>query len=226
MKITDMNAGTKLELELLDDNGTKTECLLVSEFEWSEGNDIAFIAAPIQEGDYYPIRPGTSMSIFFSNKAEFYRFSASLTDKSVKGNLPLLKIKVTSDFERIQRRQFFRFECILPVKYRTVDSENALRNIKTPFADTITRDLSGGGACIALKEKVEKDIIIECELSIPEFNTIAFLGKVKRLSPCEAKGIYKYEIGVEFIKIDNKDREAIIGYIFKEQRKLRKKGLV
>jgi c-di-GMP-binding flagellar brake protein YcgR len=97
---------------------------------------------------------------------------------------------------------------------------------KTPFIDVITRDLSGGGICMAVKEKVDTAKPIECQLQLPESILIKFTGKAVRLSCVDNKGTYKYEVGIEFMEIDNKCRESIIGFIFQEQRKLRKKGLV
>jgi len=51
------------------------------------------------------------------------------------------------------------------------------------------------------------------------------LGRVVRLTEYDSKNdVYKYEIGVKFEKIEERDRERIIGYIFQEQRRLIKKG--
>jgi len=37
---------------------------------------------------------------------------------------------------------------------------------------------------------------------------------------------YQYETGIAFDVIENRDRETIIKYIFKQQRQLRSKGLI
>lgn len=226
MNITDLKLGTKLELELTDSSDSNHKVLLVSEFEWAEGNESAIIAAPIREGIYHPLRIGMTVNIYFNHNSEFYRFSADVWERIMKDNLPLIKIRVAGDFERIQRRQFFRFNCTIPVKYRIVAFTENLKSNKSPSVDAITRDLSGGGLCLAVREKVETEKLVECDLSLPEGKVINIIGKVLRLSDYEEKGIYKYELGIEFIKIDNKCRESIIGFIFQEQRKLRKKGLV
>jgi c-di-GMP-binding flagellar brake protein YcgR len=226
MKITDLKLGTKLELELNYSADSGNKILLISEFEWAEDNDEAIIAVPIREGKYYPLDIGMTVTVYFNHNCDFYRFSADVLGRIVKEKLPLIKIRVNSDFERIQRRQFFRFNCIIPVKYRIVAFSGNSKINESPLTNAVTRDLSGGGLCLAVREKIETNKIVECDLFITEGKVINFLGKVLRLSDHEEKGIYKYEAGIEYIKIDDKCRESIIGYIFQEQRKLIKKGLV
>jgi len=68
--------------------------------------------------------------------------------------------------------------------------------------------------CIRLKERIETGELLECELFLNDFNKVSFL----------KNDVYKYEIGVKFEKIEERDRERIIGYIFQEQRRLIKKG--
>ncbi len=226
MKITDLDAGTKLEFELFDVEGKKNGPLLKSEFEWAESDKTVFVAAPIHEGYYFLIPSGTTMNVYFNHKDDFYRTSAVIINKSVKNNMSLYKIEITGDYERIQRRQFFRFDCLLPIKFRQIKDDEIQTMSKTPFVEGITRDLSGGGLCIAVRNKVDPDMLFECALQLPEGDYVSFIGKAIRISDLNIKGIYSCEVGIEFTKIDNKCREAIIGYIFREQRKLRKKGLV
>jgi len=79
--------------------------------------------------------------------------------------------------------------------------------------------------CIRLKERIETGELLECELFLNDFNKVSFLGRVVRLTEYDSKNdVYKYEIGVKFEKIEERDRERIIGYIFQEQRRLIKKG--
>lgn len=226
MKLINLDAGTKLELELVDDEGYKTGPLLISEFESREGDNIALIAAPIHEGYYYLIPTGMGMNIYFNHKEDFYKTTAVIIGKLVKNNASLYRIEIKGDYERIQRRQFFRFECLLPVKFRQIKADEINISNRTPFIETITKDLSGGGLCIVVKNKVDQEMLFECELQLPQSALGTFIGKAIRVGDINMKGIYNFEVGIEFVQIDNKFRESIIGYIFREQRNLRKKGLV
>lgn len=225
MKLSEIPMGSKLELEVYNSLGEKIRPPLISELEWIEEEEIAFIAAPIYEGILYPLHVGTEMTVCVYNKNDLYKFKADVLHRGIKDNIALLKIAVTGKIIKIQRRQFFRFDWSIPIQYRVIGSMNPEYNEDSPYKKAITRDMSGGGVSIGLEEKVELDKFVECQLPLPR-RTINFFGKVVRSVRTENEEIYKYEIGVLFRKIENRDREEVIKYIFQEQRKLRKKGLI
>lgn len=225
MTLAELQPGTKLELELYDSLGEKVKPSLVSEFEWLEGDKTAFIAAPIYEGVIYPVRAGTIMDICFIGDDSLYRFKAKVLNRGLRDNVAMLKIEIEGGMHKVQRRQFYRFECSLPVRYRLVGTLNPVYNDDTPFTKAVTKNLSGGGLSIAINEKIERDKYIECELMLADDKVVRFYGKVVRLIKLD-NDLHKYEAGVVFRKIENKDREDIIKYIFQQQRNLRKKGLI
>ncbi|MFZ5987420.1 MAG: flagellar brake protein [Bacillota bacterium] len=225
MRFDELNIGLKLELKLYGQESTLNNSVFVSEFEWAQSSKILFVAAPIHEGKLYPVSIGTLVDVSFISGNNLYEFRAKVIDRGVKHNISLLKIEALSDIERIQRREFFRFECAIPVSVRIMNSLKNADFQDTNVIKTFTRDLSGGGVCIRLKEQVEQGKFISCELSLNDFNKVGFVGKVVRLTKYDtSQGIYKYEIGVLFEKIEQKDREKIISFIFQEQRRLIKKG--
>lgn len=227
MKLSEIVIGTKLELELFNSMGEKIRPPLISELEWAENDNSAYIATPIHEGVLYPVRIGTVMTVCFFAKDNVYRFKAKVSNRCLKDNIYLLKIEALSVLEKVQRRQFYRFDWSIPVKYRVIESVEPESEVENPYKDGITRDISGGGLSIALKEKVEMEKLVECLLPLRSDFTVKFIGKVVRSVKRNLEASkYDYEIGVSFKKIDNKDREAVIKYIFEEQRKLRKKGLI
>ena len=77
-----------------------------------------------------------------------------------------------------------------------------------------------------LEEKVEVGKLVECEVFTSQDKKVRFFGKVIRYERSELEGRFKYEAGIAYIKINDNDREAVVRYIFNEQRKLRKKGLI
>lgn len=226
MKLSDIMSGTKLEIEISNYYKGRAGLVMVSELEWVEEDDTAYIATPIYKGVIYPVRIASLIDIYFLHKGDMYKCRARVLDRNIKDNIPILKIIRESDFERIQRRQFFRFKCTLPVKYRIVETLNRKKNEGIPFINTYLRDLSGGGVSLAVESKVEKESMIECILPLSPEKVIDFYGKVVRVNKRIAEERYKYSLGIIFSKIENRDREEIIKFIFQEQRKLRKKGLI
>jgi c-di-GMP-binding flagellar brake protein YcgR len=224
MKLDDIGMGTKLELEIHNDDN-KPGKKFVSEFEWAEGNNTLFVATPISGGRVYPVSIGAKVNMYFIQGNNLLRFRAKVTDRGVKNNISLLKLKTDGEIEKIQRREFFRFDWNVPVNYRVLNSAKSGDADSRSFVRTITRDLSGGGVCIKLKEKIDYEKYIECELLFDTENKISFIGKIVRFTMYESKqGEYSSEVGVMFEKIDEKDRDRVISLIFQEQRRLIKKG--
>jgi len=226
MKLAEIKTGVKLELEVFNDYNEKINPTFVSQFEHAIDEKTAVIYAPIFEGNIYPIHKGWKMNVYFLHEDNLYRFWAKVTGRKLKSNVALLLIELQSDIERIQRRQFFRFECTLPVKYRVVDVMQETEENKPPFVESVTKDISGGGICIKIKEVVPTGSLIECELELSKTNKLQFYGVVSRVNSREDDLVYTHESGVSFKYIEKKHKEEIIRYIFAEQRKLRKKGLI
>ncbi|HPD00005.1 MAG TPA: PilZ domain-containing protein [Acetivibrio sp.] len=227
MRINELKIGLKLEVRLYSPRDIRTDTLLVSEFEWAENDKIFFIAVPIHRGRLYPIHIGTQMEVIFIMHDNLYSFIAKVLDRCIKNRISLLKMEALTQIRKIQRREFFRFECALPIGYRLVETQEHgdSENSDKEFIKTYTRDLSGGGVCIRLKEEVDYGAIIECELLLNDINRIRFIGRVVRFTTYDSPvGMYKYEIGVFFEKISEKDRERVVSHIFQEQRRLIKKG--
>lgn len=227
-----MESGTKLYLKILrnekvEDNNTEAaEKLLVSEFEWDEDGVICYIAAPIHEGFIVPIHLNELLDASFIFKNGYFKFQAKVIDRLAKDNVALLKIERISDIQRIQRRQFFRLEYNLPVKYRIVDSTEVEDDIEEKYRYGMSEDLSGGGISILTDEIINKNEIICCQCFLDQQNSIEFTGKVIRVSDKMKNEVKRYSIGVSFTEIEEKYRDILIKFIFKKQRKLRKKGLI
>jgi c-di-GMP-binding flagellar brake protein YcgR len=206
--------------------GKRTGPVLVSELEWIESNDTLYIAAPIHEGLVYPIRVDTLMNLYFYCENELFTCSSVVISRYIKDNLPMLNIRATSSLEKIQRRQYYRFQHTLTVEYKIVETPSSETNEPIPFYKGITRDIGGGGVSILVMEKAELENLVECRLNISEEKQVSFFGNVVRVTKLKNEEKYNYNIGVSFSKIENRDREEIIKFIFQQQRKLINKGLI
>lgn len=218
---TKLTLGTKLELELYDESGNRIVPVLVSQFEAITPDNTLEILSPIHEGRIYPVHRGSSLDVIFEKNGDLYRFSAVALERKLVGNIHILRIKPVSEEEQIQRRVFFRFNCILDIQYRYF-AKWTKPDDRGTYEKGLTKDISGGGLCLCSSSKPEYgwfvDGILMANVKIP------FIGRVVRVINVHDKGKFNYDIGVEFMQIANMDRERIISYIFDEQRKLLKKG--
>lgn len=219
---TKLTLGTKIEIDVYDSNGTKVDPTLISQFEAMLPDGTLEVLSPIREGRVYPIYKGTMLSIIFEKNGELLSFDALALDRKIVGNIHVLRVQPTSDEELIQRRNFFRFQCILDIKYRFFGDLDIKSDDRGAFEKGITRDISGGGLCLSTNIKPEIAWFMEGIFNAG--GEVRFIGKVLRIINIHEKAKYNFELGVEFLEIANRDRERIISFIFDEQRKLLKKG--
>lgn len=214
--------GTKLELELFDENGDIVRPALLSQFETEQKDGTLLILTPIREGILVPVHRGSQMNVIFERKGDLCSFSAIVAERVREGNLHKLVVRPVSEIKKIQRRTFFRFETVLDVRYRIFASLRDEEDVRGNFVTGLTRDISGGGVCLLMKDKPELGSFIEGTLKLDADMT--FIGRIVRIIAIRDTGIFKYEIGVMFTDIDNRSRERIISFIFELQRSLLKKG--
>lgn len=226
MRVKDIKTGTRLELEVFDDFGEKITPTFSSQFEWAVDEVTMVVAAPIFEGNIYPVRIGWFMNVYFTVRDDLFKFRTRVLSRGSKDNIAHLKLELIDDIVKIQRREFFRFEYSIPIEYRVVNSIHEEESEKEPMKPAVTRDLSGGGLCIKLEEQIPLNKIMECRLSLGDLGEVSFFGKVVRSSNRPEDMKYKYEVGLLFRKIENRDKERIIRFIFREQLRLRRKGLI
>lgn len=231
MKLSEVELGSKLELECFDNTGERLEPTLVSEFEWIEGENMAAIAAPIFEGHIVPLPVNSELSIYFIKRNgslySLYKFNAIIMSRLVADNLHILIVEKQGDIVKVQRRNYFRLDCFVEVRYRILDSNgDEPYDSDGSYINTLTNNLSGGGVSIMLEEIIPTGTIIECEMFNDQNRKVTFFGKIMRFEEIGKDGKYKYEAGIAYIEISDSDREVIVKYIYDEQRKLLRKGLI
>jgi c-di-GMP-binding flagellar brake protein YcgR len=230
MELSELETGMKLELELPGEADKMLGPMLVSEFESCGDNNEAMIAAPIYKGTIYPVHSGTYLNVYFLKKRrkeyDLYKFDAVVKGREKRDGLHYVRIEQTGMITKLQRRRYYRLECWLEVKYRATGSADFLKDSDASFADTIVDNLSGGGLSLLLEERMEPESFIECRIFADIGMELGFIGQIVRCERNDIESKYRYKAGVTFVKISDKDRETIVRYIFSQQRKLLKKGLV
>jgi len=227
MQVKDIKTGTKLNIEVYDDN-QKIDKPLVSQFEYSEGDRYVVFQTPMYKGNYYHLRINTLLNVIFFYKDKVYAFRGKVSERFSTNELHFVKVEVLSEIINIQRRRDYRLSCILEIKYRVVELDGLkLKPVKEEFTSTRTVDISGGGVCIVLNEELPVNTYVECIVDLKKNTSISFIGKIVRIEKNEDENVYyKYKAGLSYQIINNNDRENIVKFIFKEQRKLRRKGII
>ncbi|SHE60081.1 c-di-GMP-binding flagellar brake protein YcgR, contains PilZNR and PilZ domains [Thermoanaerobacter uzonensis DSM 18761] len=199
--------GQKLRIGL---NNGKT--MYSSQVQDISKNGTILIDTPVYSGHLVPVRIGSIVQVIYFTKQGLFTFYAKVLNR-FSGKLALLEIMPISNVERLQRRQYFRLEKVIPFTYTISEEEDKVYK-------GLIQDISGGGLKCKVDKKLEVGTIINCVFTLDQEITVS--GKVVRYDESLEKG---YEVGICYVDIDEKVREKIISYIFEEQRKSRQKGI-
>lgn len=241
--------GDKIDIKRMDQNGkpllgTKT---LVSQLVDFIDMDIISIATPIVSGRIYLLEVGENYNLCFYSSKGLYQCNCTILKNYKENNTIIAVVRITSNLEKYQRRQYFRLECIHEIEYRIITKEEELlerklrnedfRNaderaecrkrlslLSKDWIQAAFTDLSGGGARLnSPQEHSQGDKIrIKFDFVIGSELKKMVLGADVISSNRIMNRTGMYEHRVEFNDIMQKDREILIKYIFEQERKRRR----
>ena len=203
------------------------------------------IAVPIESGHLVPLEVGSRYELSFLTSNGLYMCKCEIKYRMKQNNVYYLVLDIISELKRDQRRQYFRLEKIIPLKYRVVselemrlryfmekkaykdDREKRLVTEKLEQLEGMLQEgtivnVSGGGLKFSsmIKHENGTNIIVrfylEEELFVEAEARIIGVNEVMN-----QKGRMEYRC--EFKKIKKEIRESIVRYIFSEERRQRQK---
>lgn len=243
-----IETGTKLELKKIRHVETIGEISYVSRFLYQKSADEAVIEMPVKSGVLVPLEPNELFQVCFYTTKGLYQCQSQVVSRHYEDSLPVAVIKLRSEFEKLQRRQYYRMECLLQMEFCSVtedeydellaqksefwnapaqkgfeEDENEPERLR--FYSGVALDISGGGVRFNSSHEAQEGDIIALRIAFmeEEVRKIQMLfAKVLRVTPIQNRsGLFEHR--VEFVSISNMERESIIRYIFLEERKRRKR---
>ncbi|MCR5236873.1 MAG: flagellar brake protein [Lachnospiraceae bacterium] len=193
---------------------------------------------PFVDGHIVLLEVGDDYDLCFYSGKGLYQCYGRITDRYKSNNIYVLTMELTSPLRKFQRREYYRLNCILNMKCRSVgDKElkeleemggNDVRFINTDLTleDGVIVDISGGGAKFISDKKFEREskILFVFSLNLNgKYTEYSVIGKIIISEEIEGRS-GEYKNHVQFVNIKDKDREGIIRYIFEEERKIRRKA--
>lgn len=236
-----INIGDKIDLEKIETrlsvDPDKKPDVYVSQVLDEGTGDSLYVAMPIHEGKIIPLSVGQELNATFFSKSGLLQSKAVVIGRFKKGSLFLMEIQLLTDLKKIQRREFFRFPCRIPLEYRVVSDEEKrqielnneyeLDEANLEWKNGIMLDLSGGGIRFVSTFSEQKGKILEVrfEITIGEEKDIMYsFAKLLRTERNPNKNTL-FDNRVEFWNLRRDEREKIIRFIFDEQRRNRSKQL-
>lgn len=184
-------------------------------------NEFLDIFNPICKGSLVYFRDGEILKIIIPKKEGVYEFDAVVLEKKY-GKIMVIRLKAISELKKTQRRGYYRLKITRIMKVRKIDND-ADGNSSNHY-EAILSDISGGGALFFTKLEVNLNDLVGLEIKIDDKNILSLKGIIKR-KMFNIEKSFLFEYGVEFKDVRKSDRDALIKFIFNEQRKLLKRGL-
>lgn len=242
--------GNKIEMRLIRSGRSliNEEQAYSSQFVQWKNQFVAQIAVPMHQGKRIRIRVGDEYLLTFYTPKGLYRCNGIVLEQSVMGQLPTASLKLSSELEKYQRRQFYRMECIIPMQYAVITveqkkmfhelTESILPERKAliqeqigheniTYYDGTILDISGGGMRFNSEVRHNEQDILLLHPQLPKDvlkKIPILLGRVISSSPV----LYRtnvFDNRIEYIEVTPKERELLICYIFKAEREKRRREM-
>ena len=228
--------GSKIEIEAIDrvlqEDGSYQRKKFDSKVVDIIDEDRLEILMPMEQTKLVLLPVNGEYDIHFFTTKGLFQCLARVVNRYKNSNLYLLEIELISNLQKYQRREYYRYSCMLPLKYRLLTKAEAIaveakRNVlfdELPMTESQIVDISGGGMRFVAKDSLEPNDLIYTMYSLSNGKSFKHTAKILAVKTLEnATKDAKYEYRCQFIDIMNGEREMIIRYIFEEERKKRKR---
>jgi len=212
--------GEKIQLELRNKQGEIDQ--LASQITEVNPDGTFEILTPIHKGKIVNLLNETKLEVVMPKGDAIYRFKARITGKKFQ-KIASIRIEPLSEVEKIQRRGYFRMKVIKEVTIKKVENFDE-KIFGNPGKGTLI-DLSGGGAMFTCAANFEEGDLVELDFEMRD-KPVSFIGSVRRKILNDDNARYKHSYGIRFENITTAEKNEIAKFVFEEQRRLIKKGLI
>ncbi len=236
-----ISIGDKLELEKIDtrlsiDPDKRPEKYISQVLDESSGDRI-LAAMPVKGGSIVPLGVAQHFNATFFSKSGLIRCEVVITGRYKKDGFFLVELEQVTALKKVQRREFFRFECRRQFQYRIVDVEELEKiqagieydpmEFEPQWKNAVMLDLSGGGVRFVSSQPEQKGSFVEVQFDIEVDEQVEIVYAYAELLRSERNPNNHsiYDQRIMFWKLDKTVREKIIRYIFEQQRKKRSQQL-
>jgi c-di-GMP-binding flagellar brake protein YcgR len=243
MEIFDLRPGTPVEFTVSvnaeEDNriGEERSIYISSVFGVTKNKEIIF-HIPTRKGHIVTIPMDAPYIAVFNTRSGMFQLEGRIIKRGKLENFPVYVFQPETGLKKVQRRDYYRFDCLLPIMILPIPEEVAiLPNMElveddlekygntygSPVSGNIL-DISGGGAKIHANKDVITDRYMYVSFKLRSDTVNETINTIARRVKSEYKEkLAVYEHRIEFLFKESEDRETIIKYIFEEERRLRKK---
>lgn len=206
------------------------------------------VAMPMVNGKYTVLGFLEKYRIEFFTKKGIYRCDGKVVSRFKDTRTYYLVFELLTEFEKLQRREYYRLDCLLQIKFkRSMEGNIYKKENSRTYADkaqeeqeaaeqealwhpAVMTNISGGGAKFNSAEKMNRGekILLKMHLTY-ENGDKDFEIPAEVISSSEVN--YREDVietRVQYVDISVRQREEIVRFVFDEERRIRKrkKGLI
>lgn len=196
--------------------------------------DTLEITMPMEQTKLILLPVDKEYDMVFYGATGLYQCFARIVDRYKSNNVYILRLELTSNLRKYQRREYYRFACALEMCARNLEEEE-LQAIESkmpyilqpglPLRRSVIVDISGGGLRFMSVQRYEPGSLIYCSYYLSkdgQRKQYEVIGRVLAAQELQNRpGTYEHR--VQYHDLDESVREEIIKFIFEEERKNRKK---
>lgn len=170
--------------------------------------------------------------VCFYTSQGLYQCFSRIIDRYKSNNVYVLVLELTSNLRKHQRRNYYRYSCVLDMKMRelkteevqAVEANQVVLVPGLPLRRSLIVDISGGGIRFISDHEYEEGSMVYCTYQLvnnEKSKEYEVVGKILSARPV-ANRPGEYEHRVQYVNLGNDEREEIIKFIFEEERRLRR----
>ncbi|HWR61774.1 MAG TPA: PilZ domain-containing protein, partial [Clostridia bacterium] len=183
--------------------------------------DFMDVLIPIHKSREVYFRQDSIVKLVSAKGDAIYEFKAVIQEK-LFGRVPLLRVKIISEVNKIQRRDSYRLKLMRDIEARHIEDIQG-KKFGEKFRCNL-HDISTGGILVSTNKEFQEGDMLEVTIGLNGLYLVTYGIIVRRTLTVSHKAPYSY--GIKFDKMSEFDKNKLTKFIFEEQRKLIKKGLI
>ncbi len=185
------------------------------------GNETTFfISPPLSKNMRIKLDAGRTFAIKVTGSSGVYEFDAKALETDMSENIPIIKLLVTTEPTRYQRRKAYRIEAMVDIVVREAAVDENGKDTVIEYR-TKTLNLSESGMIFISKKNYIPGTMLECDMTLNISGEIEIIEEVRarviRFKPPELDGVM-YQTGVAFEELSAQKRRTLVRYVMMRQR--------
>ncbi|MFI3200163.1 MAG: flagellar brake domain-containing protein [Eubacteriales bacterium] len=232
--IENLKIGDRIEIRPIDYMITHNRSVYLSQIAEIHSETRIEITMPTVKARMVLLQVGHEYETIYITSKGLFHVKIKVKERCRENNIYTAVIDFTTELQRHQRREYFRYICNLDVSTIEISKEDSRKFEVIPemtsFEITPTKgvmlDIGGGGVRFVIPNSLQRDgmALMHFKLRIEdELHEFTILGSVVKITEMPIKPKL-YEHRVRFEWIEDTTREMIIKYVFEEEHKLLKKN--